>query len=149
MTNKTKASLGAAAVLAAAVGTVTIVGPDAPDAYKFNGFAEVVQARTVQWEDGTNKFECDFRFNPDRVVLQTNIVKRGVPDRSTNPMSGRITFWWKTNEVEEVIGCHPGIAMLYRNDERIGTNILVLVPPKVSVESLRELAAVAIAIDAK
>jgi hypothetical protein len=85
------------------------------DLYRWGGFAEATQQQAVQWKEGANEFECLFEFNPDRIE-------------------------YTTNESGEVTSEHPGIALVFVNGERIGTNMPAGFMRQMSRARLRGLA---------
>lgn len=155
MTTNKKVSLGLAAVLAAGSAATIVSQKDKPDPYVFNGYAEASQQATVHWKDGTNRYECFFEFNPDKVVLVTNIENRVTEKRSfeyrqfgASLVKHPFTIY-ETSQVEVVTEYNPGICLVFRNGERIGTNTPVNFRPVMELSELRLLAADALAYESK
>lgn len=137
MTNKTKVIAGgvAAALAVAATGTFVATRDSGPPPYVFNGFAEATQLQWVEWADGTNRFGAEFEFNPDRSMTVEQVVtnRAWVPRLVTERHGGEPKLVERlypmevaqTNKVE----LFPGTVMVWKNGERIGTNIAAAYVP--------------------
>jgi len=95
--NKASVFGGAAVVAALGAGVIPTKNKGEPlpaaPTSEWGGFAEVSQKRTFEWVEGTNRYECRFDYNPDATIT-----------------SGNHQY-------------HPGVALVFINGERVGTNI--------------------------
>jgi hypothetical protein len=154
MTNKQKASAGVGAAVVVA-GALLVQEKHQFDYSKWGGMAEASQQAILGWTEGTNRYECLFEFNPDKVVAVTNIEDRVFEKRSfeyrqfgESLVKHPFTIY-ETNQVEVVTEYNPGICLVFRNGERIGTNTPVNFRPVMELSELRLLAADALAYESK